>query len=665
MSKLPQIDGYSLNGLLGAGGMGLVYGGQRTSDERPVAIKFIKESGDSETFFKFTNRLRREVEISKKFSHPYVVQILDMGFQKGDKLPFIVMEYLEGQSLEELLMKRALRPAEAKQIGRQMAEALSYIHAHGVIHRDVKPSNIHIVSSDRAVLLDFGLALAGDMTRLTKTDECVGTLVAMAPEQLAGRETKESTDIYGLGFSLYYALTLRPPFTTEQIVFMATTGEAIKRPPSPAELVEGFPTKLSETIMDCLAYDPLERIANGEALLARLNDEPVADGTEEISLPFEWQKEEQQRGSVQSARSIRSWAALLSILILVIALLAHHFVNRGMKRHVVPTFDSSELHLLCSDLSKSDGMPEEGDLEVIGQILKLRSQSTRGLASPNGGLASPAAEGLLHLVHWCDENERRKRAALLLVHFVKQHGDQLIPDVKFVDWSIETCWLGGNSAELAERFYQWSFRKQDSGRQYSLLAAAARCFAITFKERSNERELMIEQGLDVKVRKMTTLLEELASKDRRWTSEKLATRLQLIYLMDKQANRKLVKELMAHWQKDSKKDEQSFEPYFWASACLERNRKHNAASKADSEKAVEYLKQALKDLPQRDKRRNLVWLSLAELFMTLDNQEEMAKALKRLKPAELPRHYKERYLDAVGSSLKKYSLSDTLFGGKR
>jgi serine/threonine protein kinase len=159
-----------------------------------------------------------------------------------------------------------------------LAEALSYIHKRGIVHRDIKPDNIFIVSDSRTVLLDFGLALIEDVTRLSRTTERPGTFPTMSPEQVLGKKLDDRSDIYSLGVTMYWAVTGKGPYTNEEIIRNAV-GTSPPMPTSPCQLNNNISPRLSSIILKCLENDPHDRFSTGDDLLRALerpSNEPCA-----------------------------------------------------------------------------------------------------------------------------------------------------------------------------------------------------------------------------------------------------------------------------------------------------------------------------------------------------------------------------------------------------
>lgn len=223
---------YQLTKLIAAGTMGRVYLGVQLRLERPVAIKIMRQSGILADP-RFAKRFCREASIASQLSHPNIVSVYDYGETEDGKL-FMVMEYLEGEPLSEILAREApLEPERALAISIQIARALRRAHQAGVIHRDLKPANVIVRKDDegfeRVKVLDFGLVklLAPetsevsspyDEDELTRPGNMVGTPDYVSPEQALGDVVDHRTDIYSLGVLLFYMLAGRLPFVGESIV---------------------------------------------------------------------------------------------------------------------------------------------------------------------------------------------------------------------------------------------------------------------------------------------------------------------------------------------------------------------------------------------------------------------------------------------------------------
>lgn len=255
---------YRILSLVGEGGMGEVYQAQDTRLGRAVAIKVLSSRLSQDIAFQ--ERFALEARAISSLSHPNICALYDVGSQVG--VDFIVMEYLEGETLAARMKKGPLPIEQVLRYGTEMAMALEAAHRRGIIHRDLKPGNVMLTKTG-AKLLDFGVAtlkrqpslaaegIAKD-DRLTATGTVIGTLHYMAPEQIEGREADARTDLFGLGCVLYEAATGHPPFTGESA--SGVMRAILDTEPRPLEaLREDAPVGLRLLIKTCLAKDPEDR----------------------------------------------------------------------------------------------------------------------------------------------------------------------------------------------------------------------------------------------------------------------------------------------------------------------------------------------------------------------------------------------------------------------
>jgi serine/threonine protein kinase len=212
-----QLGSYVIQAEIGRGGMAVVYKAYQSTLERHVAIKVLPQQFAFDR--EFVERFLREARAAARLNHPHIVTIHDVG--EADGTYYIVMEYLEGPSLADLLrQQRALPPQQAAQVVAQVASALDYAHGQGFVHRDVKPSNILLGAEGVAKLTDFGIVRAAEGTRLTQTGTLLGTPEYMSPEQAKGLGVDRRSDIYSLGVVAYEALTGRGPFSGDTLAVL-------------------------------------------------------------------------------------------------------------------------------------------------------------------------------------------------------------------------------------------------------------------------------------------------------------------------------------------------------------------------------------------------------------------------------------------------------------
>src|ERR1700736_4610049 len=217
-----KLGPYEIVSPLGAGGMGEVYRARDTRLERDVAVKVLPANLSSDPSLR--QRLEREAKAVSKLSHPHICTLHDIGHQDG--VDFLVMELVEGETLEHRLSKGPLPPEQTVRFAAQIADALAKAHKMGITHRDLKPSNIMLTKAG-AKLMDFGLAkesgrapltdvlseMTAEQAKLTVEGTIVGTFQYMAPEQLEGKEADARTDIFALGEVIYEMATGKPAFT--------------------------------------------------------------------------------------------------------------------------------------------------------------------------------------------------------------------------------------------------------------------------------------------------------------------------------------------------------------------------------------------------------------------------------------------------------------------
>ena len=201
---------------IGTGGMAVVYRGERVELGRPVAIKFLQEV--ILHYPKFIGRFEGEAKAMSKLSHPYCVSVMDFGV---DGAPYIVMDYVEGKTLKDVLESETVAPARAIKIVRQVLAGIAHAHSHGIIHRDLKPGNVllqNMVGVGESVrIFDFGLAKLTDAASGANMSISLmaGTPNYMSPEQSRGKKVDERTDLYAIGVMLFELLSGEKPFSHE------------------------------------------------------------------------------------------------------------------------------------------------------------------------------------------------------------------------------------------------------------------------------------------------------------------------------------------------------------------------------------------------------------------------------------------------------------------
>src|SRR6516164_2579744 len=270
MKTIQTIGRYRVEKLLGSGTMGEVYRAYDPSIDRLVAIKVLRpELITGSGAEQLLERFRREARAAGRRYHPNIVAIWDFGEEDG--IPFLVMEFIEGKSLDEILKASGLLAADRSiRIMTQVLNALGFAHESGVVHRDVKPSNIMVLQQDQIKVADFGIARI-DASDFTIVGDLLGTPAYMAPEQLSGGPVDHRSDLFATGVSLFELLTGVKPFRgksiTEAMSFMERRGPEDLRVLNPA-----LPESLKPVLGKALAFDPDARYGAAAEFSAALQE---------------------------------------------------------------------------------------------------------------------------------------------------------------------------------------------------------------------------------------------------------------------------------------------------------------------------------------------------------------------------------------------------------
>lgn len=333
-----RLGPYQVESQLGAGGMGEVYRARDTRLDRTVAIKVLPSQFSQNA--ELRQRFEREARAISSLSHPHICTLHDIGHQEGTD--YLVMEYLEGETLLERLEKGPLPTAQVLRYAVEIADALGKAHQQGIVHRDLKPGNIMLTKSG-AKLLDFGLAklkvqvapvadaltemTAGDR-KLTEKGTLVGTFQYMAPEQLEGKEADARTDIFAFGAVVHEMTTGKPAFTGKS---KASLIAAIleKDPPPISSLQPMAPPALDHVVKRCLAKDPADRWQTVHDLMHELKW--IAESGSEVSIPAPVVA--RRKGRERSA-----WTLAMLMTVVAVALAVAYFRSPGSEVRSVRAF---------------------------------------------------------------------------------------------------------------------------------------------------------------------------------------------------------------------------------------------------------------------------------------------------------------------------------------
>ncbi|WP_458462433.1 Stk1 family PASTA domain-containing Ser/Thr kinase [Paenibacillus sp.] len=389
-----QLGGrYEVIERVGGGGMALVYKAQDLLLNRNVAIKVLRQQfvHDEE----FIRRFRREAQSAASLSHPNVVSIYDVG--QEDDVHYIVMEYVEGKNLNEIIKERApLQVDESVRIASQIADALDHAHHNQIIHRDIKPHNILIGRNGRVKVTDFGIARAVTSTTITQTGSVVGSVHYFSPEHAKGIVTGEKSDLYSLGIVLYQMLTGQLPFLGESPISVALK-HLQEEFDEPRKFNPLIPQSVENVILKSMRKNPQERYQSAKEMQTDLEtclmperrnetkidfpDEDDIDQTRVMpaikpeprgvtstgAMPVMESDEETGKGKAKS-KSWKKPALLISLTVLIlIAMVGVVWYVKGML--VVP--EVTVPNVITQTEEKAREMLEEKGLVVSDEVIRL------------------------------------------------------------------------------------------------------------------------------------------------------------------------------------------------------------------------------------------------------------------------------------------------------
>ncbi|MFB5266343.1 Stk1 family PASTA domain-containing Ser/Thr kinase [Paenibacillus enshidis] len=293
---------YDIIERIGGGGMALVYRAQDILLNRNVAVKVLRQQfvHDEE----FIRRFRREAQSAASLSHPNVVSIYDVG--QEEDIHYIVMEYVEGKNLNEIIKERApLQVEEAVRIASQICDALEHAHHNQIIHRDIKPHNILIGRNGRVKVTDFGIARAVTSTTITQTGSVVGSVHYFSPEHAKGVTTGEKSDLYSLGIVLYQMLTAQLPFLGESPISVALKHlqEEFEEPRKVNPLI---PQSVENIILKSMRKNPQERYQSAEEMMVDLETCLLPERRNEQKIVFEDGEDEAQTRIIPAIKPLPS-----------------------------------------------------------------------------------------------------------------------------------------------------------------------------------------------------------------------------------------------------------------------------------------------------------------------------------------------------------------------
>ena len=367
------VGNYRIEGMLGRGGMAVVYAARHVELGRRVALKVIAAAFGSDP--EFVERFRREGRLQASFEHPHVVTVYEAG--ESEHGLYLALQLVQGSALAALMAERELEAARALAILRQVAEALDAAHAAGLVHRDVKPHNVLVGGSDDAYLGDFGLTRVGGAAGVTATGKLVGTVSYLAPEVIRGEEATPASDRYAFAATVFECLTGTVVFPrgTEAAILYAHTSEP---PPRISRRREELPQELDDVFVEALAKDPRERPASATGLMSKVAEAldsaavgalgpppppgaSALEGTTVEPIPHA----EPLRGGIRAGRRMLPWLAAAALIgAAVAAAVAVAMDDGGEQAAAVPPLLPGAIAL-------------GSDLEEPGQPLDCRGRASQ------------------------------------------------------------------------------------------------------------------------------------------------------------------------------------------------------------------------------------------------------------------------------------------------
>ena len=261
-----EVGGYGLERPLGEGATGLVYEA-RAADGSAVALKLLRPELAADATLQA--RFRREARLAQGIDSTHVVPILEVG--EADGSVYLVLPLYSGGSLADRLRARGrLNAGETASLAAELARGLDELHGRGIVHRDVKPSNVLFDADGRAALSDFGLARAVDSTRLTRDGQLLGTPHYLAPELIEGAEATTASDVYALGCLLYECVAGEPPFAARRLTELGFA-HLTEPAPDPRERRPELPDGFAQALLSALQKDPAARPTTATALARMLS----------------------------------------------------------------------------------------------------------------------------------------------------------------------------------------------------------------------------------------------------------------------------------------------------------------------------------------------------------------------------------------------------------
>ena len=403
---------YELDGVVGRGGMAEVFRARYIRLDRIVAVKTLRE--DLARDQTFQARFRREAQSAASLNHPSIVAVYDTGEDQlgPTPVPYIVMEYVDGRTLRDLLREdRRLLPERAAEITDGVLRALDYSHKNGIVHRDIKPGNVMLTRTGEVKVMDFGIARAVSdaQATMTQTAQVIGTAQYLSPEQARGERVDARSDLYSTGCLLYELLTGRPPFTGDSPVAIAYQ-HVRENPVPPSQIDPEIPPWADSIVLKAMQKDPADRYQSaGEMrndLQRALSGAPVAApmrgdmyaGTRRMgqstqlagptsAIPAYSYGPQDGPPDRQSGRRAWLWVivAVIALLVLAGGIFAFEYVSGNGSGVAVPSVSNETAPVALAALAKAGF-----ETRTVSQVSAGVPKGTVIKTDPAGGNKAPA-----------------------------------------------------------------------------------------------------------------------------------------------------------------------------------------------------------------------------------------------------------------------------------
>jgi tetratricopeptide (TPR) repeat protein/predicted Ser/Thr protein kinase len=416
---------YEILQILGEGGMGAVYKARDLELEREIAIKVIRPELATDT--EILQRFKQELILARLVSDRNVIRIFDLG--EAEKIKFITMEYVDGESLHSIIRQRGkLDAGEAVEIMQQVASGLAAAHREGIIHRDLKPGNIMRDKYGRVVVMDFGLARSLVSDGMTRTGAMLGTIEYMSPEQAQGKELTASSDVFTFGLILYQLLAGITPFHSESVIASLLMRSQQRAVPL-SDIDKLIPGPLSNIVAKCLETDPAFRYQNAAAVLADLRAWQGTGGSSRISASA-------TRMRMNRIRELPWPRIALTAILMVLMAAGIAWYLRGRSAATTKTLAHAPVSVLVADFQNNTGDSLfDNTLEPMFNVALEGASFINGF---NRGSARKVAGDLAHSSGVLDEQTSRLVAAkegiaAIVTGSLNKHGSGYSLSVKAID----------------------------------------------------------------------------------------------------------------------------------------------------------------------------------------------------------------------------------------